>query len=167
MDIKNKPNTMANEKKAHVFELANLGIGPFRLHHVTAEGGKCQYCNTPIVFRFYIKSADDRIFFVGSDCVMKTRDEGLIRVVEAEVKKHQSVLRKKRENAKLEALKNFLSDANNIAFLASKPHPVKYWAKIGKTLKDHVDYIMRLGSKTEKLRLAKDLLGKNTRPSIS
>jgi hypothetical protein len=75
----------------HVFERAGLGKAPFRCigfaevvyqAHPDAPrqpGGSCDYCGTGIMLQCKIKSADGRVFKVGSDCVAKTDDAGLIR----------------------------------------------------------------------------------------
>jgi hypothetical protein len=68
-----------NSNTVHIFQAAGLGVGPFKLHHVSGEGGKCQYCATPILWRFYLNGIDGSTFFVGSDCVMKTGDAGLMK----------------------------------------------------------------------------------------
>lgn len=171
MDVNNTlGNVMGFGQTVHVFEAAGLGKGPFKLAHVTAEGGHCQFCATAIVFRFYIKGQDSREFFVGSDCVMKTGDVGLMRVVEAEVKKRQAELRHKRDAEKMAAIKDRLADPTVIAELSAQPHPYDYYAKQGKTRKDYIDYVMRFGGKTAKLALAKTLLpGKvkaDTQPTV-
>ena len=51
-----------------------------------------------IRYKFYIRSADGKEFFVGSDCVMKTGDAGLI----STVKKAKSQLDKAKREAKKE-----------------------------------------------------------------
>lgn len=43
--------------------------------------GSCNYCGTAIMHNFIIESADHRRFVVGSDCVAKTGDAGLIKEV--------------------------------------------------------------------------------------
>ncbi len=154
---------MNNNEMVHIFETAGLGKAPFVLQRVTCEGSSCQFCNTPIVFRFYIKGIDGKEFFVGSDCVFKTNDTGLKRVVEAEVKKRQAELRRIRDAAKLAAIRDRLTDPVVIAELAARPHPYNYSAKQGKTYKDYVDYVMRWGGKTAKLELAKVLLPTRTK----
>lgn len=75
----------------HVFEKANLGKAPFRCIGVREVyyqaspdsprqvGGSCDYCGTGIVIQCQIKGADGRTFKVGSDCVHKTGDAGLIK----------------------------------------------------------------------------------------
>lgn len=160
MDINNVFNStpMGFTQEIHVFEAAGLGKGPFHLSSVTEEGGHCQYCNTAIVFRFYIKGQDSRIFFVGSDCVMKTGDVGLMRVVEREVKKRQAELRQKREEQKMAAIRDRLTDPAVIAEFTTQPHPYAYYANQGKTKLDYINWILRFGGKTAKLDLAKIVL---------
>ena len=141
----------------HIFEAAGLGKGPFKLLRVTAEGGHCEYCNTGIVFRFYIRGIDGKEFFVGSDCVMKTDDTGLMKVVKIEVKKREAELRKKRETEKMNLLISRLADPAVIAELSKINHPSVYYANQGKTMMDYVNFVMRVGGKTAKLQLLKQI----------
>lgn len=75
----------------HVFERAGLGRAPFRCvgmaektyqAHCDAPvqaAGSCDYCGNGIRYVYQIKSRDGRVFGVGSDCVARTEDAGLIR----------------------------------------------------------------------------------------
>jgi hypothetical protein len=45
------------------------------------ETGSCQACYTPIQNHYIIKSADNKVFVVGSECVKKTYDDGLVKQV--------------------------------------------------------------------------------------
>lgn len=92
------------ENKQHCFEKAGLGLAPFRcvgMHtevgprhladgtQVGAPGqpmGCCNYCGTGILYCFEIVAADGKAFIVGSDCVFKTGDAGLTKVVDAKLK---------------------------------------------------------------------------------
>jgi hypothetical protein len=77
----------------HAFENAGLGKYPFVLVgvsekiHVAYPGatpqpaGTCDYCGTGIKICCHIQSADGKEFIVGSDCVAKTGDEGLKKVI--------------------------------------------------------------------------------------
>lgn len=154
--MNNTTSTQANT--VHIFEAAGLGTGPFQLQHTTSEGGNCQYCGTAIVYRFYIEGTDNRQFFVGSDCVMKTGDAGLVRKVEKIVKEHQKALRKANDAAKIAAFRAFLSDPANIAALTAQPHPYAWHAKSGRTMLDYVQYVQRFGGKSAVLKLARKLL---------
>lgn len=76
---------------AHVFTRSGLGAAPFRFlkmfektyqAHPDAPrqpGGSCAHCGTAITIHCEIQSADGRKFVVGSTCVEKTGDAGLIR----------------------------------------------------------------------------------------
>ena len=148
-------NTITNGASVHVFQSAGLGTGPFKLSHVTAEGGRCEFCNTSILWRFYIKDQNGGTFFVGSDCVMKTGDAGLMKVVEAEVKRRQGEARKAKEAEKMSNLRAILSDPATVAKLQGMPHPNAWYASKGRTMKDYADWIMRFGGKTAQLGLLK------------
>ena len=81
----------------HVFTRSNLGSAPFRcvgvfqqvgpivLSDGTQVGspgqamGVCAHCGTGIADCYQIKSADGKVFVVGSSCVEKTGDAGLIK----------------------------------------------------------------------------------------
>ena len=135
----------------HIFEAAGLGKAPFKFSHVVTGGTHCQFCATAIVYQFWLKDANGKSFFVGSDCVMKTGDAGLIKIVEAEVKRHQKALRLKREAEKLAKIKGQLADPAVRAVLVSKPHPFSFYKD--KTLADYCDYIMRYAGKAGTLKL--------------
>lgn len=158
MDNAPTPNNTNPAATIHIFEGAGLGAAPFRLTHVTSEGGNCQFCGTGIVFRFHLRGSDSREFFVGSDCVMKTGDAGLIRVVEHEVKKRMAELRKIREGTRLTALREHLTKPEVIESLKSEPHPYQWHARQGKTKLDYAEWIMRWGGKSAQIKLAGALL---------
>jgi hypothetical protein len=105
---KERSNFMTIEA-THCFEKSGLGKAPFHCvglyslpstslaasnptayNNALAEAprnigcGACCYCGTPIVHNFIIESADKRRFVVGSDCVAKTGDAGLLKAVRAE-----------------------------------------------------------------------------------
>lgn len=75
----------------HCFEKANLGTYPFRCVGVTYQtfraapdaplqpGACCDYCGTGIMYVYAVVGADGRKFKVGSDCIARTGDAGLIR----------------------------------------------------------------------------------------
>lgn len=151
----NNTNTASN---IHVFEGAGLGKAPFRLASVTRCGDRCQFCGTAIAFRFHIEGSDGSTFHVGSDCVMKTGDAGLMRRVEYEVRKHQGELRAERERAKLIALREFLANPVNVEALKAQPHPFTWRARAGETMANYAEWIMRHGGNTARQKLAKALL---------
>lgn len=99
------------ETAVHCFEKSGLGKAPFRCvgfasipsasmaeHNVSAYNnamamlprdvgcGTCDYCGTAIMHNFIIQGSGegDRRFVVGSDCVARTGDAGLIKAVRGE-----------------------------------------------------------------------------------
>jgi hypothetical protein len=82
---------------SHVFTKSGLGIGPFRCVGVFQKVGPivmpdgteigspgqamgvCAHCGTGIADCYQIRSADGKQFVVGSSCVEKTGDAGLIK----------------------------------------------------------------------------------------
>lgn len=77
----------------HAFEIAGLGLAPFRFlcvhvnavtigfgaDAITKPGGSCDYCGTAILNEFHIQSADGKNSKVGCDCIMKAGDGGIMR----------------------------------------------------------------------------------------
>ena len=151
-------NNTAVQSTVHVFQAAGLGVGPFRLSHVTAESGKCQFCNTSIVWRFHLNGVDGSTFYVGSDCVMKSGDAGLMRTVEAEVKRRQAEARKVKENQKLELLQAKFQEPETVARLKAEKHPNRFFASKGRTMHDYASWVLRFGSKTAKMELLKKIV---------
>lgn len=79
-----------NEVGMHVFERSGLGRAPFRFVDVfekfithndgsTQASGCCQHCFTGIRWCCVIRDADGKEFVVGTSCVEKTGDRGLIK----------------------------------------------------------------------------------------
>lgn len=87
----------------HPFEAAGLGKAPFKFIGMeeqdlrygkailnraeyektgiaieTKPGGTCAYCGQYILNMYNVRSADGRVFHVGSDCIEKTGDRKLI-----------------------------------------------------------------------------------------
>lgn len=97
MDTMNTTET----KPVHKFERSGLGKAPFRCVGMTEKvyraapdapaqpGGSCDYCGTGIRYCFGIRSSDGRSFIVGSECVNKTGDAGLVVAVKREMKAHR------------------------------------------------------------------------------
>ena len=94
------------ETETHVFEKAGLGNAPFQcvgMFSIPSTSlaasnpdaynnamaslprdmncGSCTFCGTAIMHHYIVKSANDRKFTVGCDCVGRTGDAGLIKEV--------------------------------------------------------------------------------------
>lgn len=107
----------------HKFELAGLGKAPFVFvsfevkrgpikladgSEVGAPGqpmGTCQYCGTGIANCFNVRSADGRKFYVGSDCIAKVGDAGLMKAVKKIVSEATKARKREREAKAEEAAK--------------------------------------------------------------
>jgi hypothetical protein len=164
----------------HKFEAAGLGRAPFKFVGMvkqdiaygqavvnseefraggilitTAPGGACAYCGTYILNMFNIKSADGKVFHVGSECVQKTGDAGLKKVVAAKVREMDSKRRHAREAAQLVEGLAFLGRVDVAAFLAATPHPIKFRADAGETYLDSVAWMLANAGTSGKLRTVK------------
>jgi hypothetical protein len=106
----------------HAFEAAGLGKAPFRFVGVsessctypdgtTQATGTCDYCSNGIRYCCHIRSADGKEFVVGSDCVRKTGDTGLIKAYKCspEARAYQRKLAAARKAKKMEACRKELA----------------------------------------------------------
>ena len=169
--------TKTEAETVHTFERSGLGKAPFRyvgqiwqdiaygevvlnraewdatgIRASTKPGGTCDYCGAYILNMFQIESADGKRFKVGSDCVLKTGDAGLKKVVSAVVSKMNSERTAKRNVSKIDALKVQLSDESVRAKLREFPHPYNFK---GKTLLNFAEYMILRGGTAGKLKAAK------------
>jgi hypothetical protein len=124
----------------HVFERAGLGKAPFRCIGVEYKtyqahpgapvqvGGSCDYCGTGISIHCQIKGADGRVFKVGSDCVAKTGDAGLLKGYKSHpaVRAHAKELRVNADKRVIAEFKALMADPETRAKLATLPAPMRY-----------------------------------------
>lgn len=156
------------ETKVHKFEAAGLGKAPFSYAGYAQKtyqacpgapvqpGGSCCYCGTPIMNFFYIKSSDGHTFHVGSECVAKTGDAGLKKVVAAEVAK----MAKSKEEVRIAAAKAKLESPEFKAHLASLPHPNKFKNReTGEplTMLEYVEWMFKNSGHAGSLKVARQL----------
>jgi len=98
----------------HVFTETGNGAAPFtflgvrenvfrRPDGTTQAGGCCDHCGTGIRYEYLLRSADGYGFVVGSDCIAKTGDKGLIDIAKAEVRKRRRWQERQRAEARREA----------------------------------------------------------------
>lgn len=69
------------ELPTHVFEESGLGLPPFKILDYRLSDCRdtpCAHCGTLIKNIFEVASSDDIISLVGSTCVRKSGDKGLI-----------------------------------------------------------------------------------------
>jgi len=147
----------------HVFEAEGLRKAPYTFLGIQlmvgpitrADGsqigspgqpmGTCQFCGTGIKDCYFLRSADGREFYVGCDCIRKSGDKGLLRVVSVEEKKkRRAAAERKREKANAARMEvrehviDQLTNQNLRSKLAGQKHPVIP----GMTLLDYVEFLV-------------------------
>jgi hypothetical protein len=118
----------------------------------TKPGGTCDYCGTYIVNMFQVESADGRRFKVGSDCIAKTGDEGLRKVVDREVARRRKEAAAQRALAKIGEVEAALADDATRAKLAALPHPRNF---SGLSLLDYCEWMLAHAGRKGKCTVAK------------
>jgi hypothetical protein len=151
-------NAMTHTGSVHVFERAGLGKAPYSYLGIEKESTSCQFCGTGIIFKFWLRSADGKRFFVGSDCIFKSGDAGLARLIDADVKKHQKELRDDRNKALIETFEAFMAANPGYWSRDTRPHPFRWLAAQGKTMGDYQRFIYEHGGASKKASLARQLL---------
>lgn len=152
----------------HKFEAAGLGKGPFRYvgireNHFTypggsKPGGSCDYCGTGILYECWVRSADGREFKVGTDCILKVGDTGLLKAYKTSPwkREHDRKLRRERGLIAKAEVEAFLKDHKEM--LSAKPHPMRFnhW-DTGKpmSLWDYFSFVAGSCGLTGMTRLAK------------
>lgn len=149
----------------HKFEKAGMGKAPFKYLGIefqdirygervlangctTKPGGTCAYCGTYIVNMYQIESADGIKNHVGSECIKKVGDAGLIKLLKSDEAKARrakaEVARKKKYAAFDQArayLRSLLETDSTKDKLEALPHP----SYRGKTLLDYYNFILVKG----------------------
>ena len=154
----------------HTFERAGLGLAPFKFvgffENVFVAcpgappkpGGTCDYCGTGIRDCFQIQSADGKKFVVGCDCVAKTGDAGLRKIIDgkvAEIKRERAhALDDEKIATGLAAFKEPAVEAA----LKLAPHPVDHWAAKGQTKWDQLDWFFRNAGRSGRVWAARMVL---------
>lgn len=116
----------------HAFEVAGLGKAPFRFigfeyktykaHPDAPEqcGGSCDFCGTAIKNFCYIESADGKRSKVGTNCISKVNETGIIKAYKSspEWRAHQAAIRNHKSQKSMEVLELLITDR-----LSAFPHP--------------------------------------------
>lgn len=165
-------NTLPLGTEIHAFERAGLGLAPYtfvglekRTYQAcygapTQPGASCMFCATGIVYLFWLRSADGKKFFVGSDCIQKSGDAGLQRVIDPYVKAHEKEIREERENFYIGEFAKYVTETNYFATpaLLNTPHPSRYYASLGRTLGDYQKFCYDHSGKSAKAKMARRIL---------
>lgn len=163
------------EHELHKFEKAGLGKAPFRIvGHEEKRGpidmgngltigapgqpmGTCDFCGTGIVDCFRIASSDGKTFVVGSVCVHKTGDAGLIKRVQTEINRKRTAQRHAREAEKIVVLKAKLADPVIREALSAVEHPLHWRQAKGETLLDWAEWLMANAGNSGKMTVLRAL----------
>ena len=129
----------------HAFELAGLGLAPFRFVGMrenamalpdgsTKAAGSCDYCGTGIRYEFSILSADGKRSVVGCDCINKVGDAGLMRAYKSspEFRKLQREKRQAKALSDLEECKALLAQHEKALRAVLFPVQRVYWLQQGR-----------------------------------
>lgn len=147
----------------HAFEARGLGkapytflgvqvmVGPITMKDGSQLGapgqpmGTCHFCSTGLKNAFMLRSADNKEFYVGCECIRKSGDKGLLRVVSIEEKKKRQAkaeVRRQKEYEKALEMRDevmgLLASSDVQAKLGAKPHPVIP----GMTLFNYVEFLV-------------------------
>jgi len=137
---------MPATEQIHKFEAAGLGLATFRFvglqtaadraavqseragagqTYTTNNATSCDYCGQGILNAYCVESADGKRFKVGCDCIRKTGDTGLIRVVTEEESSKRRAATKSRREAKCQRECDLIAAfrAGKCESLRSLPHP--------------------------------------------
>jgi len=151
----------------HIFERAGLGKAPFRLMATNVNkyqacpgapiqpGGTCDYCGSSIMYEFFIRSQDGKTFKVGSDCVCKTEDAGLRRVVNAKVREMKIKATHERQDARIAAAHALLPSVE--AKLRALPHPQDWRAAAGESKFSQIAWYLANAGRKGQLWAAKEI----------
>ena len=151
----------------HVFEKAGLGKAPFKFigsrvsKHQDAPGSPvragstCEFCGMSIMNVFDLQGACGSRFHVGSECVLKTGDAGLRKVVAAAKRAHDRKLREARDAKKTAELVTLIAD--HASDLAALPHPLDWRADKGDTFGDYAAWMMDHCGASGRGRLLKEV----------
>jgi len=85
--------------QTHAFTESGLGKAPFTFSGISEGSTGCAHCGTGIVNQFHIVSDDGIHSVVGSTCIQKSGDQGLIDIAKAE----KNAKARKKAHAKHEA----------------------------------------------------------------
>ncbi len=173
--------TTETETKVHPFQVAGLGLAPFRYVGVvyqdiaygqavvgkremgnpgilmtTKPGGTCAYCGAYILNMFNVKSADGKVFHVGSDCILKTygADHPIARKVRKATSERAKAQRLAHKGAQVAAAAELLQREDARAVLGALPHPTPFLASKGETLLSWAEYVMEVGGMNGRVKVA-------------
>lgn len=163
--------TSANEPARHPFEIAGLGVAPYRVigfdtckfqacHGAPIlPGTSCDYCGQGIMYVMRIEASDGKRFKVGCDCVMKvgkeSKDYPSQCPLDIAARELKTKIRHDREQAAIKAGFEWLNSPEVSSKLVTLPHPYKWQADKGFTMADYVNWMSKNAGNKGKLETIK------------
>ena len=154
----------------HAFEAAGLGKPPYKFMGITQEvfnngdgttkpGGCCKYCYAGILWAFWLKSSDGHSFCVGSECINRSGDKGLIEAYKSspEYRALQKAKRDERDRIRTAEIDSLLADVDVITRLMRTPSPTR--ADRGETGYDHAMWVRKHSGASGRSHLHKWIKG--------
>lgn len=161
----------ATTTKVHPFELAGLGIAPFRFvgaeerrgpiswteNGITLTAGApgqpmgtCSYCGQGIAVCCFVEDAKGSRFMVGSDCIRKVYSTGTR--VRSDLERQIRSMKVAAESERIAAVRERVSFDNDLRdSLAAKPSPNEYRASKGETMLDWADWMLKNAGHTGRM----------------
>ena len=163
----NTTQTNTNEPARHPFEIAGLGVAPYRVIGFDTcqyqacpgapiqPGTSCDYCGQGIMYVMRIQASDGKKFKVGCDCVMKvgkeSKDYPSQRALDVAARKMKTDIRHAREEAAIAAGFEWLFSAEVFAKISALPHPYKWQSDKGLTMADYANWMKKNAGNKGKL----------------
>ena len=153
----------------HTFEIAELGMAPFKIiacreeifqAHPSAPckpGGTCAYCGRAITCVFVVDDVKGIKIKIGSSCIKKTGDKGMVDLVKRELRKRQQ----DKERIRIIEGKNNFQEVKQL--LQKEPHPNTYRARLGDTMADWVQWMLENAGHTGMLTATRQIEKLRTR----
>ena len=159
--------TQGDKTTFHVFERAGLGKAPFKFtgfEHKTFQAtpdapiqvsGSCDYCATGISDMYWILSSDGKRFKVGSTCVDKTADKGLINPMKRVMNRIKRERTNERADVRIKVARELLKASETVRTALAGEHSPNAWrAEKGETRLDWALWMMANAGRKGRLTVA-------------
>lgn len=137
--------TIEDDRYIHVFEAAGLGKAPFRFVAVWKSYTTCDFCGTGILWNCWILSSDGKSFKVGSECVKRSGDAGLIQASTLAIKKAKKEELREKQAAEQQIRNQAARERREAEKAAERAYEAKmspYWTKLQQYHKPVADVLL-------------------------
>jgi len=167
-------NASNTNSTVHAFEEAGLGRAPFRFTGAedtaeganaeglvnrggmwTTPGGTCAYCGHAIVVLCHVVDADGKRFHVGSDCIAKVGDKGMIDTVKRTIARRRTKKRNEATRRRIERTKELMTRDEVRKELEALGHPMQWRRDAGDSLLDWCEWMLSHGGMSAGVKVCK------------